>query len=92
VDGQVRHYSVDLCFVEQGTRWIVDFKTGTHEGGNVEAFLDNERERYRAQLETYGTLISAIDAGAGRPLPMRLALYFPLMGGWREWAWRAPRA
>jgi len=32
-------------------RWIVDYKTGTHEGGDLEEFLDREQERCRAQLE-----------------------------------------
>ena len=27
------------------TRWIVDYKTSSHEGADVEAFLDRERER-----------------------------------------------
>ena len=26
-------------------RWIVDYKTGTHEGGDLDAFLDNREIR-----------------------------------------------
>jgi hypothetical protein len=33
-----------------GMRWIVGYKTSRHEGGDVEAFLDRERDRYAAQL------------------------------------------
>ena len=74
--------AIDRTFVdEQGMRWIVDYKTGTHEGGDVEAFLDRERERYRPQLERYATLMRGLDRR-----PIRLGLYFPLLGGWREWA------
>ena len=74
--------AIDRTFVdEQGMRWIVDYKTGTHEGGEVEAFLDRERERYRPQLERYATLMRGLDRR-----PIRLGLYFPLLGGWREWA------
>jgi len=74
--------AIDRTFVdEHGTRWIVDYKTGTHAGGDVEAFLDRERERYRPQLERYAALMRGMD---GRPI--RLGLYFPLLGGWREWA------
>jgi len=63
-------------------RWIVDFKTGRHEGGAVDAFLAREVERYRGQLERYARIVRALDAR-----PIRLALYYPLVdGGWREWA------
>ena len=73
---------IDRTFVdEEGTRWVVDYKTGLHEGGDVEAFLDAERERYRPQLERYAALLRRLD---GRPLKM--GLYFPLLGGWREWS------
>ncbi len=72
---------MDRTFVdEHGARWIVDYKTGGHEGGDVGAFLDRERERYRPQLERYAALMRARD---GRPV--RLGLYFPMLGGWREW-------
>ena len=61
-------------------------KTGGHEGGNTEGFLDNELERYRAQLNQYATLVAALP-GTDRG-PIRLALYFPMLSGWREWAWQ----
>jgi ATP-dependent exoDNAse (exonuclease V) beta subunit len=80
VDGVV-NVVMDRTFVdEQGVRWIVDYKTGVHEGGSIEAFLDRERERYRPQLERYATLMHGMD-----DRPVRLGLYFPLLGGWREW-------
>jgi ATP-dependent exoDNAse (exonuclease V) beta subunit len=80
--GRVVNTVMDRTFVdEQEVRWIVDYKTGTHEGGDVEAFLDRERERYRPQLERYATLMRGLDRR-----PIRLGLYFPLLGGWREWA------
>lgn len=79
--GEIVSAAIDRTFVdEQGTRWIVDFKTSVHEGGDVEEFLDRERERYRPQLEQYAALLRALD-----PRPIRLGLYFPLLGGWREW-------
>ena len=73
---------MDRTFVdEHGVRWIVDYKTGGHEGGDIEAFLDREQERYRAQLERYAAMMKARD---GRPI--KLGLYFPLLKGWRELA------
>jgi ATP-dependent helicase/nuclease subunit A len=75
--GIVRRLVLDRTFVTAGgVRWIVDYKVGAHEGANVEDFLDVEQQRYRAQLETYGT---ALDPQA------QLGLYFPLVPGWREW-------
>ena len=68
---------LDRTFVdEQGARWIIDYKTGTHEGADVEGFLDRERLRYAGQLELYAQALG----GAAQ-----LGLYFPLLNGWREW-------
>lgn len=80
-DGAFFHRVLDRTFVAaNGTRWIVDFKLSRHEGGGVEAFLDNERERYRPQLDAYAAAMRILDAR-----PIRLGLYFPLLAGWREW-------
>ncbi len=80
-DGAIVHVTLDRTFVADGVRWIVDFKTGRHEGGDPTAFLDREQERYRAQLERYARIVRALD-----PRPIRLALYYPLVdAGWREW-------
>jgi ATP-dependent exoDNAse (exonuclease V) beta subunit len=84
--GQVVHVTLDRTFVADGVRWIVDFKTGRHEGGGVEAFLAREVDRYRGQLERYARVVRALDAR-----PIKLALYYPLVeGGWREWAFDPP--
>ncbi|RPJ44424.1 MAG: DNA helicase UvrD, partial [Betaproteobacteria bacterium] len=79
--GRLVNVVIDRTFVDgEGVRWIIDYKTSTHEGGDVAAFLDNERERYRGQLERYAALLRA-----GGERHIRLGLYFPLLGGWREW-------
>ena len=77
--GNVLHsYVMDRTFRDDdGKRWIVDYKTSSHEGGDVDAFLDRERVRYEAQLARY--------AAALGEAPTRLGLYFPLLAGWREW-------
>ena len=81
LDGKVVEIAIDRSFVDaHGVRWIVDYKTGIHEGASLEGFLDNERLRYREQLERYAALLSRIESR-----PIRLALYFPLLKGWREW-------
>ncbi len=80
--GRVVGAVIDRTFVaEDGVRWIVDFKTGTHEGADLETFLDREQVRHRAQLEGYAALMAQREER-----PIRLGLYFPLVTGWREWA------
>jgi len=82
VGGRVRHFVLDRTFVDDaGIRWIIDYKTGSHEGGNLEAFLNSEHQRYRPQLENYASLISRLDSR-----PIRMGLYFPMLQAWREWA------
>ena len=80
-DQGIANIIMDRTFVdEHNVRWIVDYKTGGHEGGDIEAFLDREQERYREQLERYAALMQALD-----DRPIRVGLYFPLLNGWREW-------
>ena len=64
---------------EAGTHWIVDYKTSTHEGGDLEGFLNQESQRYRTQLEKYAGLYSYLTDS-----PIRVALYFPLLQKFRE--------
>jgi ATP-dependent helicase/nuclease subunit A len=72
---------IDRTFVdENGTRWIIDYKTGSHEGSDADAFLDREQLRYQQQLECYAALLRLQDER-----PIRLGLYFPLLQGWRSW-------
>jgi ATP-dependent exoDNAse (exonuclease V) beta subunit len=85
-DGAIVHVIVDRTFVAEGVRWIVDFKTSTHEGGEIEAFLDSEEQRYRDQVTRYGRMMQGLDER-----PVRVALYYPLIhGGFREIRWGAP--
>lgn len=80
--GHLAHLQLDRTFVDRdGTRWIVDFKTGTHEGGNLDAFLEAEVERYRPQLARYAAAIRAIDSR-----PIKVGLYFPMLQAFRSWA------
>ena len=82
VDGEMKNVIIDRTFIdEKGTRWIIDYKTGGHEGGGLEGFLDNEQIRYQDQLNRYAKLLKQLE-----DRPIRLALYFPMLGGWREWS------
>lgn len=81
IDGSPTNVIMDRVFVAaDSTLWIVDYKTSRHEGAGLQRFLDSERQRYAGQLDRYVEL-----AGYWRPdLPVKAALYFPLMGIWCE--------
>ena len=86
LDGALTQAVIDRTFVTpQGVRWIIDFKTGEHLGGSPEAFMDSEVVRYQPQLARYAKMFSQLDSR-----PIYLALYFPLLDGWREWAYVPP--
>src|SRR6185503_15932281 len=72
VDGARRMLVIDRLFEDDvGDTWIVDYKTSSHEGADLEAFLAQEQERYRDQLERYAIAIANPRARRG--------LYFPLL-------------
>ncbi|HEX9138737.1 MAG TPA: PD-(D/E)XK nuclease family protein, partial [Steroidobacteraceae bacterium] len=73
--GRVINAIIDRTFVDAaGTRWVIDYKTSSHEGGSLPEFLSREAERHRPQLARYATLAAALG-----PEPVRAALYFPLL-------------
>ncbi|MGK0673967.1 MAG: UvrD-helicase domain-containing protein [Halothiobacillaceae bacterium] len=74
---------IDRSFIDGNTRWIIDYKIAEPTAGEtLPDFLDRQQEHYRAQLEGYADLLMALDPDR----PVRLGLYFPLLGGWREWS------
>jgi len=78
----VSYHVLDRSFVdEDGIRWIVDYKTASHEGGDIEHFLDEEEKRHMNQLRRYAGILHRMEPER----PIRTALYFPLLDAWREW-------
>jgi ATP-dependent exoDNAse (exonuclease V) beta subunit len=71
---------IDRTFIENKTRWIIDYKTSRHEGKDLDNFLNREAERYEPQLNRYGALLKEY----GETYPIRKALYFPLIKEWIE--------
>ncbi len=70
-----RHLVIDRAFVTaDGVRWIIDYKTGSHEGGDREAFIRSEVERYSPQLRAYRQAFDWLE-----DRPTTTALYFPLL-------------
>ncbi|MBI1898119.1 MAG: UvrD-helicase domain-containing protein [Acidobacteria bacterium] len=82
------HAVIDRTFIDEaGVRWIIDYKTGTHEGADINRFLNQEQRRYRQQMDRYASLFARLETR-----PVRCGLYFPLVAGWREWGFDAGTA
>jgi len=74
-EGEIESVILDRVRIdENGEHWIIDYKTSSHEGGNLPGFLNAEVERYTAQLEKYAAIY-----GAYSGKQPRCALYFPLL-------------
>ena len=79
IENQPVNLVLDRTFVDAGIRWVIDYKTSTHSGGDLEGFLENEVKRYRAQLAKYRKALSITEKR-----PIKTALYFPLLDQLRE--------
>ncbi len=79
LEDKVKSMILDRTFIADGTRWIIDYKTSSHAGGDLETFLEQESNRYRKQLQTYKKALSLTEE-----LPIKIALYFPLLGQFKE--------
>ena len=64
------------CSPEQTHLWIVDYKTARHGASGLDAFLETEKAKYLQQLEAYAGVMRKVH---GENLPLRLALYYPLL-------------
>ncbi len=65
---------LDRSFIEDGARWIIDWKTAFLGVDANIARLQGHAERYRSQLEAYAALF------AGEGLPLRLAVFYVAHG------------
>jgi ATP-dependent helicase/nuclease subunit A len=80
---------IDRSFIDaNGTRWIIDYKTSSHEGEGLEQFLVQEQERYAPQLSRYAQWLQQSDPSR----EIRLGLYFPILGQFREWLYEAAQS
>jgi ATP-dependent exoDNAse (exonuclease V) beta subunit len=78
--GRLQSIIIDRSFVDaEGTRWVIDYKTSSHAGADIDTFVQNELERYRPQLTSHSQLARALG-----PEPVRAALYLPLLSVFRE--------
>lgn len=75
IDGQAEGVVLDRVKIDDDdSHWIIDYKTSSHEGGNLDGFLAAETERYGPQLRKYAAIYSAYSGCTAR-----CALYFPLL-------------
>ncbi len=82
VDQSLARVVIDRTFVDQsGVRWIIDFKSGRHEGRDRSRFVEREKQRYYSQMARYAQIIQNLEENK-----IMLALYFPLLKEWRQWA------
>ncbi|MBI1910400.1 MAG: UvrD-helicase domain-containing protein [Deltaproteobacteria bacterium] len=82
VDNEIVHAVIDRTFVdEHGVRWVIDYKTSTHEGGSMEEFLKSEKERYKGQLERYAGILKK----GGENREIKKGIYYPALSQWIEW-------
>ena len=78
--GKQRTAIVDRTFVDNGTRWIIDYKSSQPaHGQSLEHFIQQQCDHYRPQLQRYGKLFQQMEQQ-----PIGLALYFPLLSHWVE--------
>lgn len=80
VDGQLVHASIDRTFIDDNTRWVIDYKTSRPaKGESTELFLQRETEHYRGQIDVYTQLFTQLEPDR----PVKGALYFPAIDVWR---------
>ena len=76
-----RELIIDRTFIESGsgTRWVIDYKSSQPlEGEPLHQFIQRESEKYRAQLQSYCSLITLYDQHKKNDvMETKAALYFP---------------
>ncbi|MDG2091534.1 MAG: UvrD-helicase domain-containing protein [Gammaproteobacteria bacterium] len=75
-----KEHIVDRTFIDDGVRWIIDYKsTRMLKNQSKAEFLSQQEDHYRPQLERYAELFQAME-----DLPIRTALFFTSMPYWHE--------
>jgi len=75
IEGRLEHVRVDRTFIEDGKRWLIDYKITEQLGGDQSRFVRMQVDKYRPDMQRYVRVLHAFD-----PRPMRCALYLPLLG------------
>lgn len=79
----IKKHIIDRSFVDNDTRWIIDFKSATpHANETAEQFLQSQIQQYQKQLQRYRNCLQQL----GEQHPIQCALYFPMCSLWIELA------
>jgi ATP-dependent helicase/nuclease subunit A len=79
-DGRLAEHLVDRTYVENGTRWVVDYKSAVPDSGQaLEEFLEQQVTHYAQQMQRYRDLFISMEAQ-----PVKCALYFTSIPHWLE--------
>jgi len=71
---KVIHCIIDRTFIdEEGTRWIIDYKTSQPAEQSLEEFYQSQQHQYAAQLAQYAQAMQQLENK-----PVQTLLYFPL--------------
>jgi ATP-dependent exoDNAse (exonuclease V) beta subunit len=68
------HHVIDRIFIDEGIRWIIDYKTLRADQPLTQEALHSKALSYQSQLSRYASLF-AVD-----PTPTRTAIFFPAHG------------
>ena len=80
----VKSYIIDRSFIdENNVRWIIDYKTSSHDGAGRDDFLEEQKNYYQKQLENYASLFAENEDRA-----IRLVLYFTTYKKMISWDWQ----
>ncbi len=77
-DGRTLSNVIDRTFIDNGERWIIDYKTARFEMDAKEGSFTARAEGYRSQLERYAALF------AEEGLPIRIGVFFIAHGAFTE--------
>jgi ATP-dependent exoDNAse (exonuclease V) beta subunit len=75
IDERLEHVRVDRTFIDDGTRWLIDYKITEQLGGDRNRFVRMQVDKYRPDMQRYVRVMHAFD-----PRPVQCALYLPLLG------------
>lgn len=72
-------YIIDRTFIDNGIRWIIDYKTAIPTSNQtLQEFLQEQSAIYKPQLSNYTKIIQNID----NRTPIKTGLYLPLIPYW----------
>jgi len=61
-------FIIDRTFIDpHGVRWIIDYKTAVNPGNEERDFIEQQRQRYKPQLDNYRELFSAMEDRTIKP-------------------------